>query len=334
MTRMSLAVMLAALTASAVSSLAQTRNVPASAAPALKPAVTVTGDIVRIGDLVENAGAVAEVPIFRAPDLGQTGNVAVASVLDAVRGQHLVGLDTRGLSQIAVTHAGRAITSKDIETRILGVLGGKYGLPAASDLAVTFDYEVRTLEVEATATDELAVAHVSFDPQAARFDITFELPGSVVARRRPLRFTGSVAETFAALVPAHEIAQGTVLTASDLSIERRPKSALIPTALTAVEQAQGLSAKHSLRAGQILHQTDVAKPELVTHGDTVTIVFQVPGILLSDRRQKANESGALGDVISVVNVQSKHTIQATVIGPRPRDSVGPAPSRVAENVSP
>ena len=38
----------------------------------------ITGDIVRIGDLVENAGIVAEVPIFRAPDLGQTGTVSAA----------------------------------------------------------------------------------------------------------------------------------------------------------------------------------------------------------------------------------------------------------------
>ena len=41
------------------------------------------GEIVRIGDLVENAGAAADVPMFRAPDLGQTGAVPVARVADA-----------------------------------------------------------------------------------------------------------------------------------------------------------------------------------------------------------------------------------------------------------
>ena len=35
-----------------------------NAMPALRANVVVTGDIVRIGDLVENAGAVADVPIF------------------------------------------------------------------------------------------------------------------------------------------------------------------------------------------------------------------------------------------------------------------------------
>ncbi|HLH93693.1 MAG TPA: flagellar basal body P-ring formation chaperone FlgA [Xanthobacteraceae bacterium] len=329
--RMTFAVIFAALLASTAPAAAQIHGATPSRGPALKPAVTVTGDIVRIGDLVENAGAVAEVPIFRAPDLGQTGNVTVASVLEAVRGQHLVGLDTRGLSAIAVTHAGRAITAKDIEARVLASLAGRYGLPSAADLAVVFDNPVRTVEVEATATDELAVTRLGYEPRTGRFDVDFDLPGSVVARRLPLHFTGIVTETFTAVVPTHEIAQGQVLRASDLAAERRPKAGQSATTLTAIEQAEGLTAKHSLVAGQVLHQADVAKPELVGRGDNVTIVFEVPGIALSVIG-KANEAGALGDIINVVNLQSKHTIQATVVGPD-RVSVSPAPSRLAENAT-
>ena len=58
--------------------------------PTLKPAVTIVGEIVRIGDLVENAGAAANVPIFRAPDLGQTGRVAVERVIEAVLPHEIV----------------------------------------------------------------------------------------------------------------------------------------------------------------------------------------------------------------------------------------------------
>src|SRR5690349_15487831 len=48
------------------------------ATPALKRDVTVSSELVRIGDLIENAGTSARVPIFRAPDLGQTGSVSAA----------------------------------------------------------------------------------------------------------------------------------------------------------------------------------------------------------------------------------------------------------------
>jgi flagellar basal body P-ring formation protein FlgA len=325
-------VTLIALVAPAVPAAAQSPDGELSATPSLKASATVTGDIVRIGDLVENAGAVADVPIFRAPDLGQTGSVPVASVLEAVRGHHIIGLDSRGLSAVAVTRAARAITAKDVEARILLALAGKYGLPDSSNLAVVFDNDVRTFAVEAAATNELAVARLSYEPRTTRFDVAFELPGSAVARRLPLRFTGSLTETFEAVVPTHEIAQGQVIKVSDLAVERRPKASSTPTTLTTVEQAQGLSTKHALRAGQVIRQADVAKPELVGRGETVTIVFQVPGILLTILG-KAVEPGALGDVISVVNVQSKHTLQATVIGPG-RVSVNAPTARLAANTTP
>jgi flagella basal body P-ring formation protein FlgA len=56
------------------------------------------------------------------------------------------------------------------------------------------------------------------------------------------------------------------------------------------------------------------KPQVVHRDDTVTLVYEVPGILLTTRG-KALESGAEGDVINVLNAQSKRTIQGTVTGP-------------------
>ena len=56
-----------------ISAKAEAIGQPNSERPALKSEAIVNGDIVRIGDLIENAGIVASVPIFRAPDLGHTG---------------------------------------------------------------------------------------------------------------------------------------------------------------------------------------------------------------------------------------------------------------------
>ena len=63
-----------------------------------------------------------------------------------------------------------------------------------------------------------------------------------------------------------------------------------------------------------MRQTDLTKPELVARNENVTITYEVPGITLT-MRGKALEAGAQGDVINVLNVQSKQTIQATVAGP-------------------
>src|SRR4051794_29970123 len=98
--------------------------VPAGAqgAPRLKPQVTVASDVVRIGDLVENAGTSSGTPIFRAPDLGETGSVPARAVVDAVRAAGLIAVDTRGLTEITVTHASRTVALGEIESRIAAAL--------------------------------------------------------------------------------------------------------------------------------------------------------------------------------------------------------------------
>ncbi len=111
------------------------------AAPALKASVTVTGDVVRIGDLVENAGPVADVPIFRAPDLGTSGAVATDRIVEAIRPHQLIGIDTRGLAEVIVTRASRAITAQEISSRIAQALAGQYGFGDAHNILVNFDRE-------------------------------------------------------------------------------------------------------------------------------------------------------------------------------------------------
>jgi flagellar basal body P-ring formation protein FlgA len=306
---------------------AQPAPVAAERAPALPPALkreaTVTGPIVRIGDLVENAGTVADMPIFRAPDLGQTGSVPAARVLEALRPHHIVALDTGGLDEVKVTRASRLVTASEIEGRVLRAFAGKSGLPDSQSLAINLDTEISATHVEPNA--ELGVARLAYDQRTHRFDVTFDLPGGP-ARQATLRVTGTLVETAEAVVPLRVLAQGEVIKAADVRIERRPKSDAI-----AIEEVLGLAAKRPLRPGQVIRAVDVMKPELVGRNETVTISFEAPGMVLSVRGQ-ALESGAKGDVINVLNVQSKRTIQATVSGPG-RVTVSAGSPRLAANTN-
>jgi flagellar basal body P-ring formation protein FlgA len=294
-----------------LAALAETEKAPAG--PTLKREAIVTGEIVRIGDLLENAGVVAEVAIFRAPDLGQTGSVPARRVAEAVRPHQIVGLDTRGIDDVLVTRASRAISVKEIAARLIRALAAQYGLADTTDLAIAFDHEVRTLYVEPSAHAELAPSRLNYDPRSRRFDAVIELTGTA-ARRAPIRLMGVLTETFEAAVPLRTLAQGEIVKASDLTLTRRPKSELLTATVVTVEQAAGLIAKRALVAGKPIRQADLMKPELVTRNETVTIVFEMPGIMLTTRG-KALEAGAQGDLVNVLNVQSKRTVQATVTGP-------------------
>jgi flagellar basal body P-ring formation protein FlgA len=299
-------------------------------APALKASVTVTSDIVRIGDLVENAGAAADVPIFRAPNLGTTGAVATDRIVDAIRPHQLIGIDTRGLAEVIVTRASRAISMQEISGRIAQALAGQYGFGDARNIAVNFDHDVHTLQIEANVTGELQVLALAFDPRTARFDITFDLPSSVELRRQSAHYAGTVLETTEVVAVEHPVEHGEVLKASDLTILRRPKAE--GGGIADINAVAGLAARHQLHPGQPLHPSDLMKPEVVQRNDTVTIVYEVPGVTLT-LRGKAQEPGALGDTIGVLNEESKRVVQGTISAPG-RVNVRSLTTRVVDSAAP
>jgi flagella basal body P-ring formation protein FlgA len=281
--------------------------------PKLKELVVVTGEVVRIGDLVDNAGSNAEVAVFRSPDLGYTGGVPLARVIEALSPYKIAALDTGGISEVVVTRLSRAITSKEIEARIASALARQYGFGDVKNLSITFDRDVRMIHVEQTATEELQVARLNVDQRTGRFNIALELSGSDTARRLPLRFSGTAVETVEAAVLVRALNRGEVVKPSDVALERRPKAELAGEFI-GTETAIGAAAKRQLRSGVVLRATDLMKAEVIQRNESVTIAYEVPGVLLTVRG-KALEAGAVGDVVGVLNLQSNRTVQATVTGP-------------------
>jgi flagella basal body P-ring formation protein FlgA len=301
-----------ALLAAAPYAAAASQDAPPTA-PKLRELVTVTTDLVRIGDLVDNAGPAANIAVFRAPDLGQTGAVQVARVTEALKSHNVAGLDTAGLSEVIVTRLSRVITTKDIEERIAQALGGQHGFGDAKNLSIAFDREIRPMHVEAAATAELLIARMNVEPRTGRFDVSFEIPGSAAARRLTLRFKGTVTETVETATLVRAVGRGETIRESDVTMERRPKAEVAGEAI-GFDEIVGLSAKRALRAGQAPRTSDLMKADVVQRNEAVTIVYEAPGILLTVRG-KALEAGAVGDTIGVLNTQSNRTVHAAVSGP-------------------
>ncbi len=281
--------------------------------PKLKPDATVNGDLVRIGDLVSNAGIIANVPIFRAPDLGATGTVPADAVVEAVRSHALVGLDTGGLNEVTVTRASRPIPVEDIERAITHSLATKYALGAAKDIVLNFDNELQMQHVEPAAKGDPRVTRITYDTANRRFYAVVELPAGTDAHAS-LRLYGRATVTAEVAVLANSVARGAVLKDSDVRIERRARTEIGRDAIVDRDQAVGLAARDALEPGQPLRASQLMKPELIQRNDQVTLVYQVPGITLTVRG-KAVEGGAEGDSISVLNEQSKRTIQGVIVGP-------------------
>ena len=304
-----LAAALFAVSTSAAS--AQTRD-DAIAAPVLRASVTVSGDVVRIGDVIDNAGTAAQIAIYRAPDLGTTGSLPTDQVLSALRAHQVIGVDTRDLRQISVTRLARTLEGKDIELQVARALEHKNGLGDAANLSLTFDRDVQDVRLDSSNSGAMQPVAARFEPRNGRFDVTFEIANDKVASPTRLRFTGSAVETVEAAVLARNVERNEVIKSSDVTVERRPKAEVGGEAASR-DRVVGMQARRQLRAGQAVKTADLAKPDLVTRDQTVTLIYEASGLYLTIRG-KALEAGTEGDVVSVINLQSKRTVSGTVIG--------------------
>ncbi|MGY3616447.1 flagellar basal body P-ring formation chaperone FlgA [Bradyrhizobium sp. USDA 10063] len=299
------------------------------APPTLRANVTVTSDIVRIGDLVDNAGSFGATPIYRAPDLGTTGTLPVAQVLATLRTHQVIGVDTRDLKEISVTRAARAIERQEIELAVARTLERRNGLGEAANLTINFDRDVGDIRLEATNSGNLQPVALRYDPRNNRFDITFEIANETGAAPTRLRFTGTAIETVEAAVLARSVERGEVLKHSDVLVERRPK-AEVGSDLAVRDNVVGMQARRQLRAGQALKTADLARPDLVTRDQSVTLIYQAAGLYLTIRG-KALDGGTEGDAVSVMNLQSKRVVSGVVSG---RGQVTITPPRAAPALEP
>ncbi len=313
------AALIAALSADAV---AQTRD-SVITAPVLRADVQVSGDLVRIDDVIDNAGSAGQIAIYRAPDLGTTGSLPVAQVLNTLRAHHVIGVDTRDLKVISVTRLARTLEGKDIELQVARALERRNGLGDAANLSLTFDRDPGDVRLDAGFTGGMQAAIVRYDHRNGRFDVTFEIGNDNGAASAKLRFTGTAIETIEAAVLARNVERNEILKSSDVLMERRPK-AEVGNDPAARDRVVGMQARRQLRAGQAIRTADLVKPDLVQRDQNVTLIYEAPGIYLT-MRGKALDNGTEGDVVNVMNLQSKRTLSGTVIG-RGQVSITPVPT--------
>lgn len=286
---------------------------PAAAAPTLRAAVTVTSDLVLIGDLVADAGPRAGTPVFRAPEPGLTGRVPVAAVLAALRAGGLTDVDAGGLAGIEVTRAGRALAPADILPVLRAALAPLRNVPEPDSLDISFEPALRHLHLPAEASGEIRIAEPQWSASSGQFAAMLEVrrrDGGL--ERRPL--AGSAIETATVIVPTRDLARGSIIGPNDVTPVRRPRSEL--QADTTMEEAAaiGRELRRAMRPGQPLRASDLAEPQLVRRGSMVVMIHAVGNLMLT-ARGKALRDGVRGETVPVTNLQSKRTLQALVTGP-------------------
>lgn len=130
-----------------------------------------------------------------------------------------------------------------------------------------------------------------------------------------LHLVGELRRLVSVAVPRTTIPQGTVLEPEMFETAWFPEARLPTDAVTDTAALAGQETRRRLAAGRPVARADLAEPRLVRRGETVTAVYEAPGLELIGLAT-ALEDGSLGQPIRLMNPESRRTFRGLVVGPR------------------
>jgi flagella basal body P-ring formation protein FlgA len=287
-------------------------NARAQTTPKLRAVASIEADVVKLGDLIEGVGSAGDTVVFGAPQPGQSGVISAARILIAARDHGIGNVDAAGLTSVAVRRTARRLTPDEISRAIAGALAREY--QTAPDAELELAVGNAEIAIEAAASGEPEVRSLTYNGGSGRFEASIVVPGSRQMEIAPLRVVGNIADVVRVPVLSRAILKGDVVTASDITMERRRRSDLGADITTDLSKLAGNAARRALPRGALLRETDVQRPELVERSASVVMAFEQPGVQLT-MRGRALSAGAMGDIIQVQNLNSRRVVEARVVGP-------------------
>jgi flagella basal body P-ring formation protein FlgA len=115
-------------------------------------------------------------------------------------------------------------------------------------------------------------------------------------------------------VAKNRISRGTVANGGDVVLQRTPISGMNQAPLTNLVTVLGAEATRDIPPGTVLTAQMFRLPNVVKTGDMVSIVL-TSGDLTIVYHGQARTAGAMGQLIKVINLESKREFTARVTGP-------------------
>lgn len=271
----------------------------ALAAPILRSDVTVVSEIVTVGDMFDDAGALAEAALFRAPLPGTTGSVGIAAIRAAAHSVGLTEFGSDGIRQVRVGRVGTIVDEAMLTELIAADLAARGIVKGETVVQAAFDAADTVFNAGAVA-DPAQLLDLHYTPRSGAFTARFRIQGI----ERPVDLTGRIellieAPHLVATRPA-----GAVLGADDVEMRLTPLGHAEAGGVATLDQLVGKELRRQSRSGLLLRADDVAEPQTVKRNSLVTVVLRTGALTLTVKGQALNNAAA-GQPVQVLNSVTK-----------------------------
>jgi flagella basal body P-ring formation protein FlgA len=280
-----------------------------ASAATLRAVTMLHAPVVRLSDLFDDAGRNAERVLGTAPTPGNQ-IVVEAPQLAAIARQF--GVEWRPASpadRAVLERPGRLLPREAVFAAVKSVL---MSAGASADCMVEMPGFTPPL-TPADADPHAVATQLDYDAPSGRFAAILSVTGTGMDPIN-LRIAGHVDDTIELPVATTRLLAGAVLHAADVRMARVLVASVRGEVLHGMSEAIGMQLRHPVMAGEPLPVADVAHPTLVIRGAIVQMQLDTTGLSLL-AQGIAQESGATGERIRVLNPVSRAVLEAEVIGP-------------------
>jgi flagellar basal body P-ring formation protein FlgA len=210
----------------------------------------------------------------------------------------------------ALLRAGAPLSAPFAEALVRAALEAS---GAEGEFQIVIDQPALPLGNAAKLATDVSLEQFQYDPAAGRFHGA--LVGTFDGRERfRLPIFGRAQPVLRVPALRRPVAPDEVLTAADLVWMQVPHGQVPPASITEPAEIVGAQARRRLAPHRVLSERDLGPPLLVRRGRPVELIYARPGLYVS-ALGVAQEDGALGDPVRVMNAASRRHLQGIVSGP-------------------
>ena len=267
----------------------------ALAAPVLRSEVVVNRPVITVGDMFEDAGLLAERPLFRAPAPGTVGTVGLDAVRPAAAKAGLTGYSADNVLSVRVERPAEVVDSRVLANLISGDLAYRGLVPAGVEVVTRFDSADLSFNAEAVAVPA-TLTTLRYQPGAAGFAARFEIAGI----EGPVDVTGSIALMVEVPHLAASLKAGAVITAADIEMKKVQLDFAGRSGIEQPDDVVGKQLRRNSRAGMMLKAADVMEPLAVRRNQQVTVLLRTGPMTLTVVGTALGDASA-GQPVQVMN---------------------------------
>ncbi|MFD2207921.1 flagellar basal body P-ring formation chaperone FlgA [Kiloniella antarctica] len=299
----------ASLTLTSQLSLADTEVASVPPIVNLNKDIVIRGDIVYLNDIFSGLNEEDKKPIARSPALGQDVELS-ARWLWALAQQNEVNWQPNShLDTASVTRESQLIDAVTIRNSVESALLER---DLTDGKKIVFDRKDRDLHIPAEVDATIRIENVSYRPGRKRFTAQIVIPAtgkSYITKA----ISGNLIEMVNVPVLRNRLSKGDIIGPQDIHWITIEESKLNKNAITDLDGLIGMTPKHSIKDKIIIRTSDLDTPKAVNKNGLVTMLLN-SGPLILRAQGRALESGAVGQVIRLMNTQSNTIVNGTVTG--------------------